>query len=84
MRLSVKDTYQLVKKEYIELVDRDEGWCYQYKTNKTINVSCSKQDDGLYLFSFPVKNSEYNYTVLLDNKDEIGKDYIKTILHNYL
>jgi len=86
MTLTMRDSLQLVRKKYVEYDDREEceDWCYHELGCKTKQIYCCKKADGKYLFSFPLKNSPYNYNVLLDNSDGNGSEYIKNIIHSYL
>ena len=86
MSLTMDDSLQLVRKKFVEFDDREEceDWCYHELGCKTKQIYCCKKADGKYLFSFPLKNSNYNYNVLLDNSDGKGNKYIKNIIHNYL
>lgn len=86
MKLTMRDSLQLVKKKYVEYDDREEceDWCYYQLGCKIKQIYCRKKPDGKYLFSFPLKNSQYNYNVLLDNSDGKGSEYIKNIIHSYL
>jgi hypothetical protein len=70
--------------EHIEYHNPNSIWCYKYKKQPINQISLDYDNDiEKYIFSFPMKTGDINYTTSFDNYSDTIK-YMDFIVNHYL